>query len=414
MFKPFATLGAFVCLTVSSFAGQGGDIARDALYAGALSEGLGQLAPLAAAGDQEARFGIGAIRLAQAGEKLSQALYRHGFSLPDMSNALLGQSVTLPLPVNPDPQPLDYAGVRQILADFVSGLDEARAAFLTASEAGDYVVPINPFLIKADANGDGVVGDSESVGWLFVMAGNVDFKVLLPTESGEPPTHIGFDRADAYWLAGYTQVLAGHADFLLAHDFSSFTDATFHRLFPKAGFPMQDYAMGGMLMLDPQTDTGIADLIAGIHTLDWPVVEPGRLAGVRERMRDVLVLSRQNWAAILEETDDDHELLPSPTQTAMIAGTAIDQAKIDAWLATLDQAERVIDGELLIPHWRFRQGFNLRRYFETAKETDLVMLLSGAGALPFLTEGPVATAADFQQMEEAFGTDWLGYAFWFN
>lgn len=414
MFKPFAALGALVCLTVPSLAGQAGDIARDALYAGTLSDGLEKLASLAAADDHEAWFGIGAIKLAQAGERLSQALYRHGFSLPNMSNALLGQVVTLPLPVNPDPQPLDYAGVRTILSDFADGLDEARAAFLTAAEAGDYVVPINPFMIKADANGDGVVGDEESLGWLFVMAGNVDFKTLLPTESGVPPEYVGFDRADAYWLAGYTQVLAGHADFLLAHDFSGFTDATFHRVFPKAGFPMQDYATGGMLMLDPETDTGIADLIAGIHTLDWPVVEPERLARVRERMSDVLKLSRQNWTAILAETDDDHELLPSPKQSAMIAGTSIDQAKVDAWMKTLDQAQRVLDGELLIPHWRFKQGFNLRRYFETATETDLVMLLSGAGALPFLSDGPVATAEDFQAMEEAFGTDWLGYVFWFN
>ena len=45
---------------------------------------------------------------------------------------------------------------------------------------------------------------------------------------------IGFDRADAYWLACYTQVLAAQAEFLLSHDFSGFTNALFHRLVTKS------------------------------------------------------------------------------------------------------------------------------------------------------------------------------------
>ncbi|RYE07932.1 MAG: hypothetical protein EOP22_15790 [Hyphomicrobiales bacterium] len=387
-----------------------------ALWFGDLDTGMRTLEQLAAADDPEAWFGIGALKLAQTAEQLSQALYRHGFALPDTSNAILGPGARIPLQVNPNPEPLDYAGVRVMLSDFVTGMDEARAAFLSAAPAGDYVIDINPLLVRIDANGDGAIGDNESLGWLFALMSNVDIDELLaPPKDGSPQfEHIGFDRADAYWLAGYTQVLAGQADFLLAHDFSSFTDALFHRLFPKAGFPMQDYAEGGVLMMDPETDTAIADLVAGIHTLDWPVIEPARLAGVRERMKSVLDLSRQNWDAILEETDDDHELLPSPKQTAMIPGTSITEAKVAAWRVTLDQAQRVIDGELLIPHWRFRQGFDLRAYFETATETDLVMLLTGAGAIPFLRDGPVAQPQDFQQMEDAFGTDWLGYVFWFN
>jgi hypothetical protein len=177
---------------------------------------------------------------------------------------------------------------------------------------------------------------------------------------------------------------------------------------------MQEFAQGGMLMMDPETDTAIADIIAGIHTLDWQVIDPERLAGVRERLMQVLDFSRTNWDAILLETDDNHELLHSPKQTAMIPEAVVDEAKVEAWRATLDQAQRVLEGELLIPHWRFKQGFDLRAYFERAVETDLVMLLTGPGAVPFLAEGPVATPEDFREIQEAFGNDWLGYAFWFN
>jgi hypothetical protein len=249
-----------------------------------------------------------------------------------------------------------------------------------------------------------------------MLSGTTVDQMLANPSPGQPSgfEYVGFDRADGFWLAGYTQVLASQADFLLAHDFSPFVDSTFHRLFPKAGFPLQDYAAGGMLMFDPQTDTGIADAIAGIHTLDWTVVEPERLKGVRERMLAVLDYSRQNWKAILEETDNNHELVPSPRQTAIFPDATVDDAKVAAWLVTLDKARDVLEGKLLIPHWRFKQGFDLKAYFETATETDLVMILTGLGAVPFLGDGPVASAEDFRAIQDAFGSDWLGYAFWFN
>ena len=416
MFKSFAALGAVALLACPAVAGEAGTITTDALYAGALADGLVKLEPLAAADDSEAWFGIGAIKLTQSIEQLSQALYRHGLAIDAAPNAF-GVGVILPIPQNPNPEPLDYAGVRTILSDFVTGLDGSRPAFEAAGQAGNYVIELNPLKIRIDANGDGKVEDTESLAGLFALLNGVSMgELLAPPQPGGPPKFefVGFDSADAFWLAGYTQVLASQADFLLAHDFSQFVNATFHRLFPRAGFPMQDFAAGGMLMLDPETDTGIADAIAGIHTIDWPVVEPERLKGVRERMLSVLDYSRQNWAAILEETDNNHELLPSPKQTAMFPGATVDEAKVAAWMVTLDKARDVLEGRLLIPHWRFKHGFDLKAYFETATETDLVMILSGLGAVPFLKDGPIASPEDFRAVQEAFGSDWIGYAFWFN
>ena len=74
----------------------------------------------------------------------------------------------------------------------------------------------------------------------------------------------------------------------------------------------------------------------------------------------------------------------------MAPDASITDEKVAAWRATLDEADKVLDGELLMPHWRFKQGFDLKAYFETATRTDLVMLLTGYGALPFLKDGPIA------------------------
>jgi hypothetical protein len=398
-----------------AIAGPAGDTLKAALYSGALAEGLATLEPMAAGGDSEAAFGVGAIRLTQAIEGLVQALYRHGFALPSTGSAF-GPGVTVPIPANPKPEPFDYAGVRGMLQDLVTGLDAARASFEVAGPSGDYVIDINPLKVLIDANGDGKAEPAESLAALIALwSGQSVDEILQPTGEGAPRfTTIGFDRADAYWLAGYSDVLAAQADFLLAHDFSDFVNATFHRIFPKAGFPMQDYSVGGTLIIDPQTDVGIADLVAAIHTVSWPVIEPDRLKGVLGRLKAILGYSRQNWDAILAETDDNHELVPSPRQTAIAPGVAITDDKVAAWRATLEEADRILDGQLLLPHWRFKQGFDLRTYFETAKRTDLVMIITGLGAVPFLRDGPVAAPEDFRDIQAAFGNDWLGYAFWFN
>src|SRR5690606_15103041 len=125
-------------------------------------------------------------------------------------------------------------------------------------------------------------------------------------------------------------------------------------------------------------------------------------------------LSRRNWEAILAETDDNRELLPSPRQHGITPDAMITEEQVNAWMAALDTADQVLDGTLLIPHWRFQKGFDLKAYFETARKTDLVMLITGYDALPFLKDGPIASAESFRAANEVFGDALIGYAFWFN
>lgn len=433
--KSLVLAGLVAALALPGAAGEAGDLTREALYAGDLDGGLERLAPLAAADDPEAAFGIGFIHFTKGIEGFANALYRHGLAAPETGP--MGPAVAMPIPPNPNPEPLDYAGVRAILEQFVGAMDAARTSLEQGGAAGDYVVLLDPLQVRIDVNGDGRADANESIARVFEQAFGMPSPEVpvrpttqptapsrsrgqggpLPApadRAGAPDTTIGFDRADSLWLAGYSQVLASQADFFLAHDFSALVNATFHRLFPRAGLPMQDYATGGMLMLDPQTDTAIADAFAAVHSLNWPVVEPNRLRGVLERGKAILDLSRRNWEAILAETDDQRELVPSPNQTPIVPEGAVTDEVVAAWHATLDAAEKVLDGELLLPHWRFRQGFDLKAYFETATRTDIVMLLTGYDALPYLKDGPIADAASFAEANRVFGDQLLGYIFWFN
>jgi hypothetical protein len=326
-------------------------------------------------------------------------------------------------PANPSPEKLSYEQLHGMLDDFVTALDGARDYFEMAGAAGDYVIGIDPLRVRIDIDGNGTTEPGETLAALLRSAGDftdLGFADPLPadgkskTKAPQVDTSIGFDRADAMWFAGYTQIVAAPVDLLLAHDFSGFYAAYLHRVFPKAGLPMQEYTRGGTLFMDADSDSNIADMIAAIHTLDFPVTDGARLRGVLERLKSITTYSRRNWELILAETDDNRELVPSPGQTSIVPGMDVTQDTVDAWLETLDVVDKVLEGELLVPHWRFTQGFDLRAYFETATETDLVLLLSGSGALPFLRDGPVADARSFAAANRHFGADWLNYAFWFN
>jgi hypothetical protein len=423
--KQLLVLAALAGLVAPAMAGEAGDLARDQLYAGNAAQAIPATTEDCDAGNQEACFALGLLTLVGTYEGFAQDLYRYGATTPGSTPAalLFGLGLAEVAPANPSPEPLTYLGLRTVLEDFLADLDAARAAFEKGGEAGDYVVAIDPLKVRIDFNGDGKHDDTETLAALLNSVGEF---ADIPAPDGPPPggktktppapedTSVGFDRADSIWFAGYSQVAAAPIDLILAHDFSDFFNAYLHQVFPKSGLPMQDYMSGGVLFLDANSDAGIADMVAAIHTMNFPVLDTTRLAGVLTRLKSITALSRKNWEAILAETDDNRELVPSPTQTPLFPDMPVTQETVDAWMATLDTVDEVLDGKLLVPHWRFKQGFDLKAYFETTTRTDIVMLLTGSGALPYLRDGPIADAQSFAEANRVFGTNWLNYAFWFN
>jgi hypothetical protein len=239
------------------------------------------------------------------------------------------------------------------------------------------------------------------------------------------------------------------AEFPLAYDWQLAFETTFHNLFPKAQLRFsaafkeeQDLpAELEKLGLQPKPDSSnyeawfrtpegqrwqriqdlwnrlmggsIADLVAFVHLTHWPVAEPERLRHALQDLEAMVRLSRESWKRILAETDDNNEWIPSPKQTAVLPGMRVTQERVDGWMQFLDEFEAVLKGTKLIPHWRFDQGINLRRFF-LPREFDIVLLLQGSAAVPYLEDGELTTGETWRRIDNLFAGDFFRYFIWFN
>ena len=355
-------------------------------------------------GNDEARIGLGTIRFIRAVEHLSQGLYRYGLQPP---KSFLIPVVRLPVPENPNPQTVTFQDFRDLIETFVSDLGSAEATLaLVKSDQVRFVLDLDK--VHYDVRGDGVIGDDGRLTSVLervtgmarsVMPASLEFK---------------FDKGDALWLQGYCNLLMAFGDFFLAYDWHESFDSTFFHFFPKMRSPFRD----ALASVDPNDWVGteggpIADFISFAH-IRWPLLDPARMHDARNRLKKVIALSRASWDAIEAETGNDREWIPNERQTSPFRSVIVDQKRIEAWRAVLDEADAILDGKKLVPHWRLRQGINIRRVFEEPQPFDLVLWITGPAALPYLEDGPVTTSEEWNRITDSFGGSFGVFAVWFN
>lgn len=359
--------------------------------------------------DDEARFALGAVQFLQAIENLGEAFHRYGLNGGGSAAGLAGLPFfRLPVPPNANPEKIDYEALRTVLGAVVNDLARAQET-LSQVKSTALDLPLNVGLIRLDFDGDGKGSEQESVGYILQAIGG---PVWLGAEAADPLL-TDFDASDVPWLRAYCHLLTAIAEFLLAHDWRQAFDASFQGLFPQAGLPISQ-AEQAFLPEEYRMYAPLADLIAFIHLLHWPVAEPERMQAVLTHLEAVPPLSRENWARIQAETDNRKEWLPSPRQTGILPGVEVTQEQIDGWMLLLDEFEALLKGEKLLPHWRFDKGINLRRIFLEPTTFDVVLLIQGFAAIPYLEEGTLTEGVTWQRIGNLIGGNFIGYAIWFN
>jgi hypothetical protein len=368
----------------------------------------------AAAKDPAAAYAAGAGEFFTALEFLAGGLHRHGFESP---KSFMLPLMRLPVPDNPNPEPLTYEEFRAILVAFRDRLEKSAATLGSVPADADIGMIVDLTHVGIDLNEDGELAPDESFAAIMasLSRGSID------TSNTAPSLTFRFDRADGFWLQGYAEFLMAQADFWLAHDFRNAFDGSFHMLFPRAKLPLQDALVppdGGMSGNMFASEWRFADFISLVHLVNWPVIEPERRQAARRHLLEMIRLSRENWKAILAETDNDREWLPGPQQKGInpLTGLEVGEEQVQAWLATLTVAEDLLEGRVLLPHFRITgKGINMKRFFDEPKPFDLVLSITGPGIAPYLESGKILSSDDFDQIQRQFGgAGFLTFALWFN
>jgi hypothetical protein len=358
--------------------------------------------------DDQARFGLGMAQFLRAFEHAGASLYRYGLRTERAFGRQPPQVREL-LPQNPKPEKLTYAAARQIVQTWVDDLAKAEATLAGVKDPG-VKLPLHVGLIKIDPLGQGKPVNAA------VLLGR--FEAGIPRETVEQFV-IGFDRGDVCWLRGYCHFLAAWGELLLAVDGRELFDCTAHLFFEAVDSPYAFLQEGRKL--DELSAPVIADAIAFVHQLRLPVKEPARCKAALAHLEAMLAQAKEMWTFYLAETDDDHEWIPNPRQKGVLQ-VAVTQEMIDTWLATLDEAEQVLQGKKLVPFWRGQQadrGVNLRRVFTEPRTFDPILWFQGTAAAPYLEKGEVTKLADRRRLEQIRNTfgggfNFVGFVFWFN
>ena len=82
----------------------------------------------------------------------------------------------------------------------------------------------------------------------------------------------------------------------------------------------------------------------------------------------------------------------------------------------LAEAEAVLKGDLLIPHWRLGEGvgINLAKFMQNPPEIDIIAIIQGEGVLPYVEEGTRVSGDSLNQFERMLGGDAALYAIILN
>ncbi|MEL6858716.1 MAG: hypothetical protein AAFO74_10035 [Pseudomonadota bacterium] len=351
----------------------------------------------AGAQTSETQFLLGGVQFLRAAEAIMQVRYDNSTAplawVPGMRNRL---------PYNPDAS-FDPAFLEQAMIAALSHLDRAETTL--AGMAGDDFVAAFPLqAIWFDVNANGTREDWES--GLAVM---VDLQAR-PDESFDGI--VQFDTADAHWLKAYVHVMSGMAELTLAADPTFAIKTVYEGRRDMAAFG----EVQGMFL-----DNEAIDMLATVLLTLRGTPDATRTQAAHQHFREMIAENRAFWAAVSAETDNDREWLPNPQQDSAF-GVTVDAEMAASWQAVLLEIEEILDGDALIPYWRYNNGYgaetgvgvNLATYLQNPGDLDVILWLHGAGAAPYLETGKLAQLDAWDRFTQMTRGDGLMFAAWFN
>ena len=341
------------------------------------------------------QFALGGVRFLTAIETALQTRYRTGLSTTLTTLADI-PVLRLPIPENPSPEPFDGAIIQAMFAHISTDMDGAIAALATIGDDADVGVTINTADIWFDINMSGSRETGESLIAVTGMALNGG------VEPDSKPV-IRFDTADAAWLSAYAHMLAGVSDTVLAFDPAQTIDKV------RATIPQL-----AALHTDPASDIYSYDAEFGNY-VDIAAMILGAIEGPpdatlsRAARAHFLAMIADNqifWARVARESDNDAEWIPNKLQVSALP-IVFPADTGSAWRLVLADAAAVLNGDMLIPHWRMGDGagINLALLMENPPSIDLIGMIQGGDLLPYAQPGRLISWDSLWRFEQLMQGD---------
>ena len=312
----------------------------------------------------------------------------------------------LPIPENPAARPFAPADFTALLAGLDADMDGARTAL---AQLGDkpFAVQINLLDLWFDINANGTRDEGEDLGTVAGLTLGGGRMISVPVAA---PV-IKFDTADAAWLSAYTHFLSGFVSTAQAYD----PEPAIQRVMESSA---AIYALWGDtppenamdMMFGRQVDRVAMVLFALSKTPDKALA-----ADAYDHFLTMITENRRFWSLVELEPDNDMEWVPNDRQTSGL-GIIMPPETGKRWQAVLADAEALLKGEVLIPHWRFgaEAGINLKKAFETPPAVDLVTWIQGEGLLSYAEKGPRMSMAAWNDFERLVSGDAMLFAIFLN
>ena len=312
----------------------------------------------------------------------------------------------LPIPENPNAIPFQAADFTALIRNLDADMEASREAL---AQLGDkpFALPIRVADLWFDINANGTREPGE--GLAEVTGLTLGGGRMIGVQVQDPV--ITFDTADAAWLSAYTHFLSGFASTALAYD----PEPAIQRVLDSS---KAIYALWGstppnnamVMMFGRQVDRVAMILHALSNTPDTALAQDAYghfLSMIQE--------NRRFWTLVALETDNAGEWVPNDNQVSGL-GIMMPPGTGERWKAVLADAEKLLKGEVLIPHWRFgaEAGINLKKAFENPPPVDLVTWIQGEGLLPYAEKGPQMSMQSWRDFEDFVQGDAMLFAVFLN
>lgn len=376
--------------------------ASDILREQGLAPAITQLEALADPTPEQS-FTLAAAQFLRGIERSLQIRYRHGLTGHGLDLPVLRMAV----PVNTSPTPAEPEIYRDLFQQLVDDMADVHATLsrLDDQDFGARIALADPWF---DINENGQRDDGEEAARQLG-----ETLLAIPGTPNDLPV-VRFDRSDAAWLEAYAHFLSAFSKVVIAFDPTEPTRQTWTSAGVMHGFVLPDIEAG---TYDNRTYrwTTTADTVAIVLKTLEQRPDPQVIAEARGHLLQMIALNRVTWERINAETDDDNEWIPSARQTSAL-GLRVPSETGERWLAVLGDAEALLKGDLLIPHWRLgsQHGINLALLLDDAPPVDLIGWFQGGALLPYAQQGPLITSQNWRLFEFMVRGDGMLFALFLN